>query len=96
MCPMACLTLLLDVPSDLQYLTCVCAQRRILKRVLAATEKKERVEKYLDRLLQMKEKVDESHASMMIQGCREQDRCTAGRMIRVSGGTDDRAHYCRA
>jgi hypothetical protein len=32
-------------------------QRRILKRVLAATEKRERVEKYLDRLQQMKEKV---------------------------------------
>lgn len=42
-------------------------QRRILKRVLAATEKKERVEKYLDRLGQMKQKVlveaDESHKS---------------------------------
>jgi len=40
-------------------------QRRILKRVLAATEKRDRVEKYLERLQSMKEKVlteaDESH-----------------------------------
>lgn len=40
-------------------------QRRILKRVLAGTEKKDRVEKYLARLQQMKQKVlleaDESH-----------------------------------
>jgi len=40
-------------------------QRRILKRVLAATEKRERVERYCDRLGEMKQKVlleaDESH-----------------------------------
>jgi len=40
-------------------------QRRILKRVLAATEKRERVNKYMDRLQKMKDKVcneaDESH-----------------------------------